>query len=130
MEIRGRAQLRIQSHVQLDDFSMPEPDISVLQRREDRYATSPPQREHIYFLIEVSESTLARDQKHKLASYARARVAEVWIVDLSGRSIYHYTEPVEEAYRVVQTFREGEEIGSVQLPEVRLRVDEILPMEG
>ncbi|MGD1700337.1 hypothetical protein ACP6PM_10690 [Dapis sp. BLCC M229] len=47
--------MRIQNPVRLNDNSEPEPDISLLQRRQDFYQTQHPQPEDIFLLIEVSD---------------------------------------------------------------------------
>ena len=44
-------------------------------------------------MIEVSDSTIARDRGTKCRSYARAGVQNYWIVDVEARAVEVYTDP-------------------------------------
>ncbi len=48
-------------------------------------------------VIEVADTTLARDRGIKLRSYARAKLPIYWIVDLIGETIEVYTDPDSQA---------------------------------
>lgn len=73
--------------------SEPEPDVTVSRSPENLYFTTHPVAEDIYFVIEVSDTTLAYDQGEKQTLYARARIAMYWIVNLEDRRVEVYTEP-------------------------------------
>ncbi len=44
-------------------------------------------------MIEVSDSSLAYDRTVKFPQYARAGIAEVWLIDLEGRRIERQINP-------------------------------------
>ena len=44
-------------------------------------------------LIEVSYSTLQIDRREKALIYARANIAEYWILDVAARAAYIYRNP-------------------------------------
>ena len=47
--------------------------------------------------VEVSESSLALDRLHKGSLYARAGLADYWVVNLIDRVLEVYREPVRDA---------------------------------
>jgi Uma2 family endonuclease len=114
----------VQNPVRLDEHSEPQPDLAVLQTRD--YRESLPRPEDVLLLIEVSDTTLSYDRNVKLPLYARAGIPEVWIVDLAGETVEHYTGPSGDSYRHVERVRRGEEIRSAALPEPAFRVDAVL----
>src|SRR5574339_629862 len=52
-----RATVGVQNPVELDDLSEPQPDISVLRRRDDFYESGHPQQQDILLLIEIADTT-------------------------------------------------------------------------
>jgi Uma2 family endonuclease len=118
--------VRVQNPVLLDDFSEPQPDITILKRRDDFYRNGHPRPEDILLVIEVSDATLKYDQKVKVPLYARAGIPEVWVVNLRGGRIKTYADPAEGAYRTVTSYARGEELRSRSLAALRLSVAEVL----
>ena len=49
-------------------------------------------------MIEVCDSSLAKDRGVKLPIYASARVPEVWLIDLKRRVILTHRMPVDGTY--------------------------------
>src|SRR5437763_5948302 len=72
--LRGRAILYVQNPFELSSHSEPEPDLSVLRLRDDRYVRHLPTADDVLLIIEVSDTTLAFDQRVKLPLYAREGV--------------------------------------------------------
>src|SRR5258707_5686068 len=70
----------VQNPVELNSYTEPQPDLSLLCLRDDYYRSALPQAADVLLLIEVSDTTLAYDRQEKLPRYARAGVPEVWIV--------------------------------------------------
>ncbi len=122
--LRDRAFLWPQNPAILDDLSEPQPDICLLRRRDDAYATAHPRPDDLLLVIEVSDSSLAFDRDVKIPRYALTGVAEVWIVDLTSDRVVSYTEPGPRGYATVTTFERGEHI---QFSGVSLAVDDIIP---
>jgi Uma2 family endonuclease len=77
----------VQNPLRLDAFNEPQPDFVVFAPRPDAYAASHPGSADALLVVEVSDSSLDHDRKTKLPVYAGFGVAEVWIVDLSGRAV-------------------------------------------
>ena len=88
--VQGRAIVRVQNPIQLGEHSQPQPDVTLLQPRDDFYAGGHPEPEDVLLLIEVSESSLAYDRDVKLPLYAAAGIAEVWLVALLPQVVEVY----------------------------------------
>jgi len=93
---------RIQSAITLADTE-PEPDVVVVPGPASRYSTRHPAPQDIALLIEVADSSLARDRGEKCRSYARAGIVCYWIINLVHRQVEIYTDPTgpagQPAYR-------------------------------
>ena len=63
--------LRIQSPVQLDDYSEPEPDISVVKLNPLDYDDHHPDASEVFLLIEIADSSLKYDQEVKAIASLR-----------------------------------------------------------
>lgn len=66
-----------QDPIQLDDFTQPQPDVALLQRRQDFYESAHPKPQDVLLLIEVADTTVDYDRLIKLPLYARAGIPEV-----------------------------------------------------
>jgi Uma2 family endonuclease len=115
-----------QNPVEVDEYSEPQPDIAVLRRREDFYASVHPTPEDVFLLIEVSDSTIRRDHTIKIPLYAEDNIAEAWIVDVNAELVEVYRQPSATGYRSLQTFMRGQTIELLAFPEVSIAVNEIL----
>lgn len=118
--------VRVQGPIQLDDFSEPQPDISILKRRDDFYRSAHPRPEDVLLVIEVSDSTLNFDRKVKVPLYARAGIPETWLVNLSEERIEVYSDPAGGEYQTVQTYARGRRLQSHTLAALRLSVSKVL----
>ena len=105
----GRAIASIQNPVALDDTSEPQPDVVISRLRDDFYATGHPGPADILLLVEVADSSLRFDRTVKLPLYARAGIAEVWIVDSKHRTIDANKKPVGSGYGEMVTHQTGEQ---------------------
>ena len=86
--------VRMQGPIGLDDESEPEPDVAVVPGSVDDYGRVHPSR--VALLVEVADASLAIDRAYKASLYARAGVAEYWIVNLVERALEVYREPVAD----------------------------------
>jgi Uma2 family endonuclease len=125
-QLIGKAIVGIERPVELDDLSMPVPDLVVLRYRPDFYDTAHPVPEDILLVVEVSDSSLAHDRGQKAAAYARTGVLEYWIVDLDGQQMLVLREPRPDGYRTVEPFVRGQTIHIAALPGIEVRVTDVL----
>jgi len=124
--------VRVQMPIALDDESEPEPDVAVVFGGRRDYELAHPERPAL--LVEVSESSLADDRGAKAALYARAGVAEYWIVNLVGRSLEVRREPLQTAnvplgwsYTVVMVLEPGALVSPLACPTAPIQVADLLP---
>lgn len=103
-----------QNPVTIPDHSEPEPDLMVVPYRHDFYAESGVRSEDVLLLIEVSDTTLQKDQHIKLPLYAEAGIPEVWIVDINAGKIYQYLRPQQDEYLERRTFDRSMKISASQ----------------
>ena len=87
--------IRTQGPIGLDDDSEPEPDVAVVAGSPDDYAREHPAQPVL--TVEVSDSSLATDRHHKGSVYARAGLADYWIVNLVDRVLEVYREPAPDS---------------------------------
>ncbi len=122
----GRAMVRVGGSIFLNDHNSPQPDIAVIRLHPitDLARIDPSE---VYFLIEVSDSSLRYDSGPKLARYAAAGIPEVWIANLRVREVTVYTEPSGPSYATAHTYRPGDSISPRAFPDVVLAVDEFMP---
>jgi Uma2 family endonuclease len=124
--LQSSAVVWVKNPIRLDDHSEPQPDIAVLKPRADFYRRSKPTPADVLLVIEVSDTTLEYDRQIKVPLYARAGIAEVWIVNLSDERVETYRDPSGGAYQANASVRRGEEVEARAVASLRLSVAELL----
>jgi Uma2 family endonuclease len=121
--LRGRVVIRFQSPLALLEDSEPEPDVAVVPLGD--YSKRHPSQAHL--VVEVAGSSQRRDRLVKGPIYARAGVAEYWIVDLASRTIEVHQSPHGAHYTRVSRHAEGETLRLLAFPDVEVHIGSILP---
>jgi Uma2 family endonuclease len=121
-----RAIVWVQNPIVLNDYSEPQPDVALLRRRDDFYERSLPTPDDVLLVVEVADTTLEYDRQIKAPLYARAGIAEVWIVNLMDEKIEIYVQPMNDAYQSKREAKRGETLNSPSAFNVTLDVDDIL----
>ncbi len=124
--------VRVQMPVALDDESEPEPDICVVPGDPRDYRDAHP--EHPALIVEVALSRLRFDREHKGSLYARARIADYWIVNVPDQRLEVYREPAPDAaapfawrYGRVVTLGADERVSPLAVPSALVSVADLLP---
>lgn len=110
-----RVILGVQDPVSIENFSEPEPDISVLKPRKDFYASQHPQADDIFLIIEVADTSLDIDREVKLPLYAGAGVAEYWIVNINDDEIEAFHTPKQNTYKYREIVKPGDQVKLIAL---------------
>jgi Uma2 family endonuclease len=96
----GRAQIIPQNPLRLSDdlhdTELPQPDAMLVT---NQLYLDHPRPYDVLLLVEVSDSTLTKDQTLKLPLYAQVGIPEVWIVNLMQRRFEIYTKPQGSDYQ-------------------------------
>ena len=122
----AQAIVRAQGAVRLDTFNEPEPDVTLLRRRSDFYATAHPGPSDLLLVVEVAQSSIAYDRVTKAELYARLGVVEYWLVDLNTDVITRYLDPLDGTYRRIVTATPGQPFAPGLLPECVVTTRDIL----
>jgi len=124
--IGDRALLWPQNPVRLPRDTEPQPEIVLLRPRTDRYARDSARPADILLLVEIADSSYRFDRLVKLPLYARAGVAEVWIVDLNRDVVEVHRQPTATGYASFEPVTRGGRLAPLALPDVVLDVDDAL----
>ena len=114
----------VQDPIQLDDQSEPQPDLALLQYRDDFYAHAHPVADDVLLVIEVADSSADYDREEKMPRYAAANIAEAWLIDLTTDRIEQYSQPRNGIYRLKQIIERGEEIQSHTISALRIATNQ------
>jgi Uma2 family endonuclease len=124
--LRSIAIVSIHHPVDLNEFSEPEPDVALLKYREDFYAARHPCPKDILLIIEVADSTIESDREVKIPLYARAKIPQAVIINLSADIVEVYTKHFRGKYAESRELQRGQALKIQKLPDLILTVDEIL----
>jgi Uma2 family endonuclease len=120
------AQIRVQNPVQLDEYSEPQPDLTLLRPRPDFYASGHPTPADVLLLIEVGDTSAEVDRQVKVPLYAGSGIQELWLIDLEQETVTAYRDLADDRYRLVQPARRGDRIAPAAFPDRDLTVADIL----
>ena len=123
--LHGRALVRVQGSILLDDGSLPQPDIAVLRLRHD-YQRRRAAAADVLLLVEVAETSLEHDRELKLPRYAAAGIPEVWIANVPAREVEAFHDPVDGVYQSRRIVPADGRISPRSFPDVVLTVGEFL----
>ncbi|NEP11391.1 MAG: Uma2 family endonuclease [Symploca sp. SIO2C1] len=121
----ARAVVFATAPVTLPNDGEPQPDICIAIPPESRYDQRHPEPSDIYWLIEVSNSTLSYDLGDKAKMYAQQKIQEYWVIDISGNQLWVHRQPNNGAYQSVVPFSTGK-IRPLALPAVEVEVHLLL----
>jgi Uma2 family endonuclease len=122
----GRAIVRIQGPIRLSDYTKPQPDVILLNPREDFYATGGPVTKDALLVIEVAETSIRYDRVPKLAIYAKYGVHEVWIEDLNTDTLLLFRDRNSSGYATSLVLQPGDEVSPLAFPDMILSVSALL----
>jgi Uma2 family endonuclease len=117
----GVVSIRVQDPVEIASLdSEPEPDL-VWARRLD-YRKRHPAPDDILLVVEIADTSLAKDRGLKASLYARAKISDYWIVNVNERCIEVRRDPQDDAFRSVEVFGPGQEVRPLAFPDAVLPV--------
>lgn len=97
--VQQKAVVAVQNPIRLSPRSLPQPDLALLKYREDFYAAAHPGPEDVLLVVEVADESAAYDREVKVPLYARAGIAEVWLVVLPEKLVEVYRHPSPRGFR-------------------------------
>ena len=124
--LQDTAVVGVQDPIHLDEFNEPQPDLTVMRSRDDYYGSRHPTPADVLLAIEVADTSLRYDRDEKIPRYGRYGIPEAWLVmcklgrSRSSRSL------TPGGTGDSACLSRGEEIVSVSVEGLRVRVDEAL----
>ncbi len=124
----------VQTHspIILDDRSEPEPDVCVVRGSLRDYTDTHPRRPAL--VVEIAQSGIGIARRRKAAAYARAGIADYWIVNLVDRVLEVHREPARPgptlrrwSYVSIETLDAAAVIAPLAAPSAEVRVADLLP---
>jgi Uma2 family endonuclease len=127
-----RATVSVQGPVRMVPRSEPEPDIAVLRRSPDDYERELPGPLDVLLLVEVADSTLAKDRDVKAPLYARHSISEYWLLDVAGREALVHRVPLAAEGRYGSVERVGIDgtLEMAALSDVRIALSDLFRSEA
>jgi Uma2 family endonuclease len=125
-------QIRVKAPLALDAESEPEPDVAVVPGSPRDYLAAHPSRPAL--LVEVAESSLALDRGKKASLYARAGVADYWLVNLVDEVLEVHRQPVPDPtaphgwrFATMTCLDRGCHVAPLAAPDALVPVADLLP---
>ena len=78
--------------------SEPEPDIAIVTLPKSQYFQHHPTPQDVFWLIEVSDTTLNYDLSKKQEIYALANIQEYWVLNVQDKQLIVLSEPNDNTY--------------------------------
>ncbi len=116
-----------QDPIHLDDFSEPEPDLAIIKGNMFDYADRHPQPANIYLVVEVASSTLKQDCEIKDKLYAKASIADYWVIDITNYQVHIFRDPTPTGYTSHLILTAPQTISPLAFPNISLSIESILP---
>jgi Uma2 family endonuclease len=116
-----RAELRETHPITLPNDSEPEPDVAIVRSPDTQYLAHHPYPEDIFWLIEYSDSTLAKDLNTKQQIYARAGILEYWVVNLKASELIVFRGAGADGYDTEDRL-DGGSIAPLSFPDLEVEV--------
>lgn len=125
-------QIDSQLPIALDADSEPEPDVAVVPPDPGAYRETHPS--HPVLIVEIAESSYRTDREYKASLYARAGIADYWIIDLVHDTVEIHREPEATPqaphgwhYRNVAMLRPPATVAPLVAPGSAIPVADLLP---
>lgn len=125
--VKGRALIITENPVFLDEYSLPQPDLTLLQPPPDDFyfRKARPTAKDALLVIEVADSSLGYDRRRKAPLYAKMGIHEFWIVSLNQKLVTVYRNPASEGYQDVQEFSGNQPFAPQAFPDLVLEAGSI-----
>lgn len=115
--------VRVQKPLVLGQTTDPEPDIAVV-RGTPALGPHPTTAD---LVVEVSDTSPWYDLTEKMTAYARAGIADYWVLDVNGRQLHVFRGPAGDAYASHLTLAETDAVSPLAAPGAAVRVADLLP---
>ena len=125
-QARRRFKISPQNPVDLERYSAPQPDLTLVpwSRNNSKRHPTP---EEVFLIIEVADTSLRYDREEKLRAYAATGIREFWLLNLQDDILEIYRQPEGPAYREQLTIPADGTASPLAFPDVTIALADILP---
>jgi Uma2 family endonuclease len=120
-----RAKVREAHPITLSNSSEPEPDLAIVKIRSTLYRDRHPYPEDIFWVIEIANSTVAKDIGMKKDLYADAGIEEYWVLNLPESVLLVFRDLTISGYQSTTSFTSGM-ISPLAFPDVSIDIQKLL----
>jgi Uma2 family endonuclease len=124
--------IRSQAPLDVSLASDPEPDVSVVRGKRNEYSAHPVASDAV-LIVEVSDTTLSFDRNEKSSLYARAGIADYWVINLVHQQVEVHRTPVADPsapfsyrYSSVSAFSLGQSLSPLSCAGTSIAVSNLL----
>jgi Uma2 family endonuclease len=130
-EVIGRAfgqgyYVQLQMPILAAEDSEPEPDVAVVKGTWEDYEDHPTGND-VVLVIEIAETSLQKDRILKSPAYARAGIADYWILNLQNRTLEVRRDPAMTEYKTLVVLTEQDTVSPLAAPNSPVQVGALLP---
>ena len=105
----------------------PQPDLVVLKRNFSGFRSAAPQPQDLDLIVEIADTSLTFDLTVKAALYARARIVEYWVLDVTARKLIVHRNPRSGQYASIVAYSEHESVAPLAAPGREFQVADAFP---
>lgn len=105
--------------------SEPQPDIAIVRLPNTRYLKHHPYPEDIYWLVEISDTTLTYDLETKRQLYSAAGIREYWVIDVVGQQLTVFRDPQNGDFSTRTTINSGT-MHPLAFPDVAIAIPQMI----
>lgn len=114
----------VQTTLRLSKHNAPSPDLHVIAGMvQDRDATA----EEILLVAEVADTSLGDDLTSTAQRYARHRVREYWVLDVSAPALHVHRDPADGVYPPPLVLGPDDAVTPSLLPQISVRLADLAP---
>jgi Uma2 family endonuclease len=124
--------VRSQLPIALDSASEPEPDVAIVAGSPRDYRDAHPST--ALLIVEVADASLVFDRTTKASLYARAGIADYWLVNLVDEVIEVHRNPQRSTeappgwrYAAVERYSSQDRVAPLAQPDHNILVQDLLP---
>ena len=88
--------VRVELTLRLGNYTTRDADIAVIRNPGDDQGAGKPH--DVLMVVEIAHTSLEKDLGPKRANYATAGIPHYWVVDVEGRQVRQFTQPMGDRY--------------------------------
>jgi Uma2 family endonuclease len=123
--------VRLEGALRIPEFNEPQPDLCIVRGESDDFTDHYPGPGDVALIVEIADSSLARDRGEKRQNYGRVGIPTYWIVNLADRQLEVYANPLSGAYSPPTILSETETVDLIIAGQLvgQVAVADLLPRQ-